>query len=449
MQQSSISSAAVHPSRSRSRRDAPSSRGSLFCCSLVVLSLFVHLPGVITVQNFPRSDAVIPLRVTNHCPETIWPGIHTQAGVGPGTGGFELLPGTNKTVHVGTSWQGRVWGRTNCTFNANGTGPGDALVANGMGASCMTGDCFGKLDCTVAGAAPATLAEFNMKGGSSGTQTFYDISLVDGYNLPIGIVYIPSSNMSDVPPNLTNPTCIATADFLSAPAKSGPSFYASSIHSSSSSPAPTNQTYPTPWEFHQDNGHVGHWCPWPLQLHPPPKPGDGVFPYPDDHIARPVFDPCLSACAATGAASDCCTGRYGSSSSCASKAGKSLYSRRAKAVCPDAYSYAFDDATSTFAVPAVYGGRGGAAWEVVFCPRGARSSNILAVLGPQLQALGRALDPASSGADRGALSEVLATARNLSYIEMRSGGSPASGEPRTSLAVTVMMVAAVAIIHFS
>jgi hypothetical protein len=47
-------------------------------------------------------------------------------------------------------------------------------------------------------------------------------------------------------------------------------------------------------------------------------------------------------------------------------------------VCPDAYSYAYDDATSTFAVPS------GGGWEVTFCPPG-RSTNILKTFKPQIQ----------------------------------------------------------------
>jgi hypothetical protein len=41
------------------------------------------------------------------------------------------------------------------------------------------------------GNTPVTLAEFDLRGGVNGEQTFYDLSLVDGYNLPIGLTYIP------------------------------------------------------------------------------------------------------------------------------------------------------------------------------------------------------------------------------------------------------------------
>ena len=34
---------------------------------------------------------------------------------------------------------------------------------------------------------PVTLAEFTLAGSSSGDQDFYDVSLVDGYNVGVGV----------------------------------------------------------------------------------------------------------------------------------------------------------------------------------------------------------------------------------------------------------------------
>jgi hypothetical protein len=79
-------------------------------------------------------DGKIPLVITNSCDSTIWPGIASQAGIGPGTGGFELEAGDKRELWVSPDWQGRVWGRTNCTVD-------------GESCSCQTGDCFGRLDC--------------------------------------------------------------------------------------------------------------------------------------------------------------------------------------------------------------------------------------------------------------------------------------------------------------
>lgn len=80
----------------------------------------------------------------------------------------------------------------------------------------------------------------------------------------------------------------------------------------------------------------------------------------------------------------------------------------AKSVCPDAYSFAFDDATSTFIVPA------GGGWEVVFCPAG-RSTDILATFGDILSQV-------ASG--HGGDANVLARASNVSYIQSKDRANP-------------------------
>jgi hypothetical protein len=315
-------------------------------------------------------NGTIPIVITNKCGSTIWPGIGTQAGTGPGTGGFELDSGASKDLWVSPNWQGRVWGRTNCTVN------GDSCT-------CKTGDCSGQLSCGYSvstwgclalgyhcvliltapqGSTPATLVEFNLAGGQNGMQTYYDISLVDGYNLPVGINYLPAKNTSFIPPNLTNCACIATAGWLSANSAIG-SYY-------------SNSTYPVPLEPDETNKSIEDWCPWPLLAYPPKKPGDGVYPYPDDNVKRPEFSPCNSACAATGSDKDCCTGKYHNPNKCK----PSLYSRSIKAICPDAYSYAYDDKTSTFSIPK------GGGFEIIMCPSG-RSTNILQQLGPELDSL--------------------------------------------------------------
>ncbi len=53
-----------------------------------------------------NDTASVPLIVTNTCGETIWPGIGTQHGAGPGTGGFELLAGDSVALRVGLGLAG-------------------------------------------------------------------------------------------------------------------------------------------------------------------------------------------------------------------------------------------------------------------------------------------------------------------------------------------------------
>ncbi|KAL6707447.1 hypothetical protein ACN47E_004017 [Coniothyrium glycines] len=300
-----------------------------------------------------RKADITPLLVTNHCPGDIWPGISTQSGSGPGENGFKLEPGETRNQTVSEDWQGRVWGRTNCSFNDDGTGP-----SSGSGKACLSGDCNGILNCQVGGDVPVSLAEFTLDAGDG--HTYYDISLVDGYNVPMAIVLQPLENVTldDIPPNLTNPSCQGTDGLLAAQGYDPYSEYPNFLR--------TNTSYPLPFEQKVDQNQISKWCPWDLQQSPPDKPGDGVYPYPDDNIQRPQFNPCFSACAKNNRPEDCCTGPYNSASKC--RPGE--YSQNVKKVCPDAYSFAFDDQSSTFIIPS------GAGFEVVFCP-GARSTNIL------------------------------------------------------------------------
>lgn len=95
-----------------------------------------------------KRAAQVPLIISNNCAETVWPGVGTQAGTGPGTGGFELASGSSNSLMVSADWQGRVWGRTNCSFAVGGTGPSNLNgVSGSSGAACGTGDCGGVLNC--------------------------------------------------------------------------------------------------------------------------------------------------------------------------------------------------------------------------------------------------------------------------------------------------------------
>lgn len=243
---------------------------------------------------------------------------------------------------------------------------------------------------------------------SSNNQAFYDVSLVDGYNLPMGVIFKPGNNseLMDIPPNLTNLVCIATSSYLQAAASAADDTFGS------------NSTYPIPLEQSATPQSVLKWCPWPLQLNPPQKPGDGVYPYPDDNIVRPSFNPCLSACAKWNQDEYCCSGSYASPKKCK----PSYYSLQAKKVCPDTYSYAYDDQTSTFVIPQ------GGGFEVVFCPAG-RSSNILATFGNQIR------EVAQTG---GVTPQIEALARNKTYIAEKSDGTLL--QPQASLIALVVIL---------
>ncbi|KAI9497516.1 thaumatin, partial [Zychaea mexicana] len=57
-----------------------------------------------------------------------------------------------------------------------------------------------------------------------------------------------------------------------------------------------------------------------------------------------MSDACQSACAAFGTDEYCCTGNYNDPKKCKG----SEYADKFKAGCPDAYSYAYDDAKNTY-----------------------------------------------------------------------------------------------------
>ncbi|KAL6905819.1 hypothetical protein ACP4OV_003420 [Aristida adscensionis] len=228
--------------------------------------------------------------ISNNCGYTVWPGLLSSAGSAAlPTTGFALAPGESRAVAAPAGWSGRLWGRTLC--------------ATGAGAfACATGDCgSGDVQCGGGGAAPpATLAEFTLDG--SGGLDFFDVSLVDGYNLPM--VITPSSS-SAAAAGATGGKCAATG-----------------------CAAELNAACPA--ELRAEGGTA-----------------------------------CRSACEAFGAAQYCCSGDYGSPAACR----PSAYSEFFKSACPRAYSYAYDDATSTFTCAA-----GATDYAVTFCPAAASPS---------------------------------------------------------------------------
>ncbi|KAI3462348.1 hypothetical protein Pfo_019011 [Paulownia fortunei] len=206
----------------------------------------------------------------NKCSQTIWPAILGSPKLE--STGFELPKGSSRAFQAPTGWSGRFWGRTGCTFDDSGHG------------SCATGDCgSGQMECNGAGATAATLAEFTL---GSGSMDFYDVSLVDGYNLPLLADVIGGSGQ-----------CASTGCV-------------------------------------ED---LNHRCPAELRIE-----GGGA---------------CRSACDAFNTPEYCCKGDFGSPSTCR----PSMYSQLFKNACPKSYSYAYDDATSTFTCTA-------ADYVITFCP---------------------------------------------------------------------------------
>ncbi|GAU49069.1 hypothetical protein TSUD_25270 [Trifolium subterraneum] len=202
---------------------------------------------------------------TNRCDYTVWPGTLTgDQKPQLSTTGFELGPGTTTSVDLPSPWSGRFWGRTGCSNN------------NGR-FSCATADCAsGQVGCNGAGAIPpATLVEITV--ASNGGQDFYDVSNVDGFNVPMSVT--PQGGSGDC--------------------------------KTSSCP-----------------GNINTVCPAELQV----RGSDGSV------IA------CKSACLALNQDQYCCRGEYNTEEKCP----PTNYSIIFKNQCPGAYSYAYDDKSSTF-----------------------------------------------------------------------------------------------------
>ncbi|RRT84090.1 hypothetical protein B296_00009674, partial [Ensete ventricosum] len=172
----------------------------------VVLTLFYLVSGALAAT----------FTLTNNCDYAVWPGVLSSAGTAAlSTTGFQLQKGESRSLDAPAAW----------------------------------------MECSGSGAAPpATLAEFTLDG--SGGMDFYDVSLVDGYNLPM---------------------LVSVA--------------------------------------------------------------------------------CKSACEAFGSPQYCCSGEFGNPNTCK----PSSYSQFFKNACPRAYSYAYDDATSTFTCAS-------ANYRISFCP---------------------------------------------------------------------------------
>ncbi|XP_026413670.1 thaumatin-like protein [Papaver somniferum] len=203
------------------------------------------------------------LILVNNCRESIWPGILGSSGHSSvGGGGFHLNFGEEVVLNVPDRWSGRIWGRQGCSFNRIGEG------------TCNTGDCAGLLQCKGAsGMPPATVVEMTL-GTSNSPLHYYDVSLVDGFNLPVSMVPVGGGAGCGVA------GCELDLNLC---------------------------------------------CPSALEV----KRGGKVV-------------GCKSACLAMKSAKYCCTGDYANPKDCK----PTLFAHLFKAICPRAYSFAYDDSSS-------------------------------------------------------------------------------------------------------
>lgn len=108
----------------------------------------------------------------NKLPGEVWVGCQGNPDhANLNNGGWILPAGERMSVYSADNWAGRFWARTYCNIQTE---------------HCLTGDCGNKIACQGAGGTPpASLAEITLKG--SGGLDYYDISLVDGFNVEISM----------------------------------------------------------------------------------------------------------------------------------------------------------------------------------------------------------------------------------------------------------------------
>nr|AAA32909.1 osmotin-like protein [Atriplex nummularia]prf//1908430B osmotin-like protein:ISOTYPE=pA9 [Atriplex nummularia] len=217
--------------------------------SLLISSLLLMIASLITTPTHATT-----FTVKNNCGYTVWGARHRWA---------KELPANAHGLSMSLPARAGVWGRTGCTSNG------------GNNLQCTTGGCGTLFDCGMnSGAPPLTIAEYTL----TNTLDTIDISLVDGFNVPMSFGGCPNS-----------PSC------------------ASNILDS---------------------------CPSDLK----------------------VNGGCLSACNKYSTDEYCCRGQY--EKNCP----PNKYSMIFKGLCPQAYSYAKDDQSSTFTCPS------GTNYVVTFCP---------------------------------------------------------------------------------
>ncbi|KAL1824563.1 hypothetical protein ACET3Z_011341 [Daucus carota] len=149
--------------------------------SFCILSLFL-ISHFFTTGN--EVAQACTFTISNRCPFPIWPATAANQGHPViAKGGFCLPSGQIKKFQVPGDWTGRVWARTGCNFANKNWKTG-----------CQTGDCDGKLECMGStGLPPATLVQIALQADKS-KPSYYDVSVVDGYNLPVSVMTKPYSS---------------------------------------------------------------------------------------------------------------------------------------------------------------------------------------------------------------------------------------------------------------
>ncbi|KAL7333143.1 hypothetical protein PS15p_202084 [Mucor circinelloides] len=214
-----------------------------------IISLITAAP-----TSLKRRQLTTTVTLVNQCSNLIHVGQLGDTVLNSGNP-INIVSGSSETYQFDGQWSGRFWARENCQAN----------------------------DCQIAGSTyPASLAEFTFNDDSG--RDYYDISFVDGYNLPISIEPI-QPDMSAL--------------------QQGGRYWCG---------APSCSTVPS--------------CSAELQL----LSADGTY------------VGCKSACSQFGNSEYCCSGVNDTPETCPINE----YAAAVKDACPDVYAYAYDDPSSLY-----------------------------------------------------------------------------------------------------
>lgn len=153
-----------------------------------------------------RGIAQRTLNLVNNCGSTFWVGVNGSV-TGNLQGGYTLAPTpagcpstpcpSSQTCNKQTgqcqyvikppaNFSGRLWPMTGCSFNSSGACPDPSVncCATGGCTTNTTGAGTWGLNCANSGQPPMTVAEMTLSPSGSDN---YDVSMVDGFNVPVEI----------------------------------------------------------------------------------------------------------------------------------------------------------------------------------------------------------------------------------------------------------------------
>ncbi|KAF6745685.1 Osmotin thaumatin-like protein [Ephemerocybe angulata] len=155
---------------------------------------FSVINGLLALTAATTSAAARQISVVNGCSFTLFTDKRAGGGIPSQATGWIAPPSTRTTFTVPDNWKaGRIWVIIICEQSLK---PGAS--------SCLTGGCAGGLLCDpdTGTCGPVTLTEFTFDGLSDWT----DVSLVDGFNIPVRITNTGGCAVTECPVDL-NPNC--------------------------------------------------------------------------------------------------------------------------------------------------------------------------------------------------------------------------------------------------